>query len=258
MMTPNEEADDRGTITPRTCPFLNSNESVLATPPPPSPPVCSDMTEKQADILAAILGYILFDFVWCLSCNCEPLIMKAHHFVCILLIVLVLSKGNTGAELIFIFGVNQVTNFLLQLRWFLRYHGFNNGIVEFLFVISFFVERVWLTFTLFDRIAKSSSVPLEFKIFLIFHCVIGYVFSYHVALLVLNKCCRSKNKPPVPSTISFDQYEDQGDFDDDDGVTEEEHCGKTKSNSLPYDKSNSPLYDKSNTPYDTDSECHCE
>lgn len=119
----------------------------------------------------------------------------------------------------------------------------------------FLLELLLLLFQLLYWLFLTFSTP---QIFLIFHCVIGYVFSYHVALLVLNKCCRSKNKPPVPSTISFDQYEDQGDFDDDDGVTEEEHCGKTKSNSLPYDKSNSPLYDKSNTPYDTDSECHCE
>lgn len=172
----------------------------------------SSVTERQADVLAAILGYIIFDFIWCLTNNCEPWIMKVHHSICIFLIVLALTKANCGSELILIYAVNQVTNLFLQLRWFLRYHGFNNGGVELLFIISFFYERIWLSFTLFVKIARSTSVSLEFKLCLIIHCLIGYIFSYHVGLLVLNKvnrtCYGSTHKtPPRHSTLSFEQYE---------------------------------------------------
>lgn len=189
----------------------------------------TEVTEKQADILATILGYILFDFVWSLTSNCEPFIMKAHHTVCIFLTVLVLTKGRGGAELIFIYAANQITNFLLQLRWFLRYHNFNNGGVEILFFVSFFIERIYLTFTLYLRIGRSSGVPGEFKVFLGLYCLIGYVFSYHVMVLLISRVTRTYHSyaetHPTPSllkktpsshhsSISFDRYDSQGECED--------------------------------------------
>lgn len=92
------------------------------------------------------LGYFLFDFLWCLYMKTEGGVMLAHHLVSILGLVYILYQGKCGSELTAVMGASEVTNPLLQLRWFLKETGHYRGrigkIVDCLFVMLFLTVRL--------------------------------------------------------------------------------------------------------------------
>ncbi|XP_046338851.2 TLC domain-containing protein 5-like [Haliotis rufescens] len=92
------------------------------------------------------LGYFIFDFSWCLYFKTEGPAMMAHHALSIFGLTVTLVAGKYGTELVATICGAELTNPLLQLRWFLRetgqYHTIVGEIVDILFMGTFGMLRI--------------------------------------------------------------------------------------------------------------------
>lgn len=72
--------------------------------------------------------------------------MLFHHTLSICGMIMVLGLGKSATEVNAIVFVSEITNPLLQTRWFLRemgcYHTFLRAVVDFFFVFLFLVLRI--------------------------------------------------------------------------------------------------------------------
>ncbi|MBZ3877049.1 POU domain, class 2, transcription factor 3 [Sciurus carolinensis] len=106
----------------------------------------SPNTPLQVHVLCLTLGYFIFDLGWCIYFQSEGALMLAHHTLSILGIIMALVLGESGTEVNAVLFGSEITNPLLQLRWFLRetghYHSFTGDVVDFLFVALFTGVRI--------------------------------------------------------------------------------------------------------------------
>lgn len=102
----------------------------------------------QIRTVGLCLAYFLFDFGWCLYFKTEGPVMMAHHSLSIVGLSWCLFAGYYGTELVATIGGAEVTNPLLQLRWFLRQTGYYKtivgDIVDWAFILSFGFIRIIL------------------------------------------------------------------------------------------------------------------
>ncbi|XP_042656519.1 TLC domain-containing protein 5 isoform X3 [Tyto alba] len=91
----------------------------------------SPNTTLQVHVLCLSLGYFLFDLCWCVYFQTEGALMLAHHLVSILGITASLALGESATEVNAVIFGSEITNPLLQARWFLKemgcYHSFTGG-----------------------------------------------------------------------------------------------------------------------------------
>lgn len=94
------------------------------------------------------LGYFIFDMAWCVYFRTEGPVMLAHHTMSILGILLTLWLGESGIEGCAVLFGSEITNPLLQARWFLkqtgRYRTWMGDAVDVLFVLLFVVMRIFV------------------------------------------------------------------------------------------------------------------
>ncbi|KAK1787562.1 hypothetical protein P4O66_016053 [Electrophorus voltai] len=114
----------------------------------PWPFTHAGMENTPLQILALLLslGYFLFDMAWCLYFCSEGPVMLAHHTLSILGLVAALGTGRSGIETCAVLFGGEITNPLLQARWFLRQTGHHESCagdaVDLLFVVLFTSVRV--------------------------------------------------------------------------------------------------------------------
>ncbi|NXE94445.1 TM136 protein, partial [Menura novaehollandiae] len=114
----------------------------------------SPNTTLQVFGLCLSLGYFIFDLCWCVYFQTEGALMLAHHLVSIVGITASLALGESAADVNAVIFGSEITNPLLQARWFLkelgRYHTFTGDVVDFLFVVLFTGVRIgmgaWLMY----------------------------------------------------------------------------------------------------------------
>uniref|UniRef100_A0A0B6ZI29 TLC domain-containing protein n=1 Tax=Arion vulgaris TaxID=1028688 RepID=A0A0B6ZI29_9EUPU len=100
----------------------------------------------QVRTVSLCLGYFLFDVIWCLYFRTEGPAMMAHHFLSIAGLTWCLMSGSYGTELLATIGGAEITNPLLQFRWFLRetgrYKTLLGDIVDWAFMLLFGFFRI--------------------------------------------------------------------------------------------------------------------
>lgn len=105
-------------------------------------------TPLQISALVVSLGYFIFDMAWCVYFRTEGLVMLAHHTMSILGILLTLWLEESGIESCAVLFGSEITNPLLQTRWFLkhsgRYDSFLGDVVDILFVALFVFMRIFV------------------------------------------------------------------------------------------------------------------
>ncbi|NP_001304666.2 transmembrane protein 136 [Gallus gallus] len=114
----------------------------------------SPNTTLQVYGLCLSLGYFLFDLCWCVYFQTEGALMLAHHLVSIVGIAASLALGESAAEVNAVIFGSEITNPLLQARWFLKemgcYHSLAGDVVDFFFVVLFTGVRIgvgaWLMY----------------------------------------------------------------------------------------------------------------
>ena len=148
-------------------------------------------TQLHTDIVVLSLGYFLFDFAWCVSMQTEGLVMLLHHVVSMFGFGYVLYSGRYGCEITGVLGASEITNPLLQFRWFLKYSEMYSGTLE----------RVvdWTFACLFCSIRFGAGSMFFFTFFFSPHVniiallggtgfyIISVVFSVQVALYMHHK-----------------------------------------------------------------------
>ncbi|XP_075460234.1 TLC domain-containing protein 5 isoform X1 [Ascaphus truei] len=114
----------------------------------------SPNTPLQVQVLCLTLGYFFFDLCWCVYFQTEKALMLTHHILSILGIIMALTLGESATEVNAVLFGSEITNPLLQTRWFLRamghYDTLKGEAVDFLFVALFTVVRIgvgaWLLY----------------------------------------------------------------------------------------------------------------
>ena len=134
--------------------------SAVLTGPWPFSYIGGPNTSLHNTIMVVSLGYFLFDFCWCMYMNTEGPVMLAHHLVSIVGLSYSLYQGRVGSELTAVMGASEVTNPLLQLRWFLKQSGYYRGrlafILDSLFVSTFLMARLGVG-SVFHYVCQTSS-----------------------------------------------------------------------------------------------------
>ncbi|XP_059405088.1 TLC domain-containing protein 5-like [Carassius carassius] len=106
----------------------------------------TENTYLQILALVLSLGYFLFDMAWCVYFHTEGPVMLAHHTMSILGLVLALGLGESGIETCAVLFGSEITNPLLQARWFLkrmgRYDSLAGDVVDLLFILLFASVRI--------------------------------------------------------------------------------------------------------------------
>ncbi|XP_014671060.1 PREDICTED: transmembrane protein 136-like [Priapulus caudatus] len=112
-------------------------------------------TALQVITMGNSIGYFLFDICWCVVLGSEGLVMLCHHLVSILGLSWCLYIGESGIEMVATLFGAELTNPMLQYRWFLRETGRTKSriyeINNLAFVLSFAILRsgfgTWLLCT---------------------------------------------------------------------------------------------------------------
>ncbi|XP_053547560.1 TLC domain-containing protein 5 isoform X2 [Bombina bombina] len=106
----------------------------------------STNTPLQIHVLCLTLGYFFFDLGWCVYFQTEKALMLTHHLLSILGIIMALILGESATEVNAVLFGSEITNPLLQVRWFLResgqYDTLAGDVVDFLFVALFTIVRI--------------------------------------------------------------------------------------------------------------------
>ncbi|KAG8434629.1 hypothetical protein GDO86_012840 [Hymenochirus boettgeri] len=106
----------------------------------------SPNTPLQVHVLCLTLGYFCFDLCWCVYFQTEKALMLIHHVLSILGIIMSLTLGESATEVNAVLFGSEITNPLLQARWFLRetghYESLLGDAVDFLFVTLFTTVRI--------------------------------------------------------------------------------------------------------------------
>ncbi|XP_056140222.1 TLC domain-containing protein 5 [Lampris incognitus] len=153
----------------------------------------TDNTKLQTLALAICLGYFIFDMGWCLFFWSEGPVMLAHHTASIMGILLALVMGRSGCETCAVIFGSELTNPLLQTRWFLRqlgrYDSLLGDAVDLLFILLFATVRVGVGSVLFYCELTSPRAPLMIKVGGVGMYVLAWVFMVDIARFAHRKSC---------------------------------------------------------------------
>lgn len=148
-------------------------------------PPGTENTELQTFSLAVCLGYFFFDMGWCVCNHSEGPVMLAHHAASVVGILLALLMGVSGCETCGVIFGSEITNPLLQTRWFLRqlglYDGLLGDIVDLLFIFLFATVRVGVGTVMFYCELTSPRTTLIMKLGGVVMYVIAWVFMVDIA-----------------------------------------------------------------------------
>lgn len=155
-------------------------------------------TDLQVITMFISIGYFIYDFIWCIVYQPEPKIMLYHHLASIIAIFYILLHGSSGSEAVGGLGSLELTNPLLQARWFLRTLGYMNTtlykFVEVTFFILFLVVRLGYGSKLLISVLRSQKSAIPVKGCTILLYLISLIFIYSIGRFVVRKLLRGNVK----------------------------------------------------------------
>ncbi|XP_054650847.1 TLC domain-containing protein 5a [Dunckerocampus dactyliophorus] len=148
-------------------------------------------TPLQISALVLSLGYFIFDMAWCIYFRTEGAVMLAHHTVSILGILLTLWLGESGIEGCAVLFGSEITNPLLQARWFLKQTGRHGtplaDTVDILFVLLFVLMRVFVGGTMLYCELISPRPRFFIKCGGVAMYVLSWVFMVDIVRFIIRK-----------------------------------------------------------------------
>ena len=144
-------------------------------------------TSCQINVIYFSLSYFIFDTCWCVYMKTEGFLMVMHHFVTLGILAASFYLERYGYGCMLMLCVGELTNPMLQIRWFLRskeLHRTTFAVInEALFVILFTILRLFFgSYVLYVLLLRGTNIPVE--------ClgialqVVNYAFMYEVFMLV--------------------------------------------------------------------------
>lgn len=143
------------------------------------------------------MGYFAFDIIWCFRYN-EPQIIKFHHMVTCLGLFYYSFKLSHQYMVVYCLGLLEITNPLVQTRWYLTYHNKTKElifqIVDKTFIISFLYTRIFVSsyYFYFTWTRPEMNCTADDYLFIIFGLLIGYGLSGHMIHYLIDVYRKSK------------------------------------------------------------------
>lgn len=141
-------------------------------------------SEFQAFLIVFSLGYFLQDLMWCLYYQTESNLMVAHHMYSCVALLRILRSQKTGGQTTCTLGALEITNPLLQARWFVRSHGMRDTnlfvAIEIAFLIMFLVVRIMVGSCICFFIMTTPRNSWEYKILTMVIYVISWMFMVNI------------------------------------------------------------------------------
>lgn len=112
--------------------------------------------------------------------------MKFHHILTVTGLFYYSFKISKQFFIVYAIGLTEITNPLLQVRWFLKQHGLRNSIafkiIEPLFITMFFSIRVFvLSYYLYEaHFNKELEFDIPDRIFTTLGAATGYALAYQM------------------------------------------------------------------------------
>ncbi|XP_077579235.1 TLC domain-containing protein 5a [Stigmatopora nigra] len=148
-------------------------------------------TPLQINIMLLSLGYFVFDMAWCVYFRTEGAVMLAHHSMSILGILLTLWLGESAIEGCAVLFGSEITNPLLQTRWFLKQTGRSGtplaNAVDAIFVLLFVFMRVFVGGTMLYFELKSPRPRFFIKCGGVALYALSWVFTVDIVRFALRK-----------------------------------------------------------------------
>ncbi|XP_028838446.1 TLC domain-containing protein 5 [Denticeps clupeoides] len=153
----------------------------------------SENTWLQTMAMVLSLGYFIFDMAWCMYFHTEGPVMLAHHTMSILGILLALALGESGIETCAVLFGTEITNPLLQIRWFLkrtgRYDSLLGDAVDVLFILMFAFVRIGVGSRMLICELTSPRPSLAVKIEGVAIYSLSWLFMVDIARFAYRKSC---------------------------------------------------------------------
>uniref|UniRef100_A0A8C6TM11 TLC domain containing 5b n=1 Tax=Neogobius melanostomus TaxID=47308 RepID=A0A8C6TM11_9GOBI len=148
-------------------------------------------TVLQERALSVCLGYFFFDLSWCVLHRSEGPVMMTHHGASIAAIAVTLWLGSSGCETCGVVFGSELTNPLLQARWFLRHAGRYDSLlgdaVDVAFISLFAGVRVGVGSVMFYRQLTSPRPALVMKLGGVVMYALAWVFMVDIARFCFKK-----------------------------------------------------------------------
>ncbi|KAM3964318.1 TLC domain-containing protein 5-like [Aphomia sociella] len=136
-------------------------------------------------------GYFAFDLLWCLVYWTENNLMLCHHASALIAITIYMQKDYTGCTFACTLALLEVTNPLLQTRWFLKHEGYEKNvlylIVEASYLIIFLAARGVLGTYIMYKIMKSDMFDMDEKLMSLVFYLVSVAFMYDIMGYVVYK-----------------------------------------------------------------------
>ncbi|KAG6445683.1 TLC domain-containing protein 5 [Manduca sexta] len=129
-------------------------------------------------------GYFAFDLLWCVVYWSESALMLCHHISALIAITIYMQKQYTGCTFACTLALLEITNPLLQIRWFLKNGGQNKTvifmIVEVTYLVMFVLARGILGTYLMYKILNSDVFDTDQKIISVIFYIVSAGFLYNI------------------------------------------------------------------------------
>ncbi|XP_056643891.1 TLC domain-containing protein 5-like, partial [Diorhabda sublineata] len=144
----------------------------------------------QSVLLSFSAGYFVHDLIWMIQYDHDKLMM-AHHTYSAIALMRMLFKGYSGAQATCSLGSMEITNPVLQMRWFIRAEGMYPSIlftsVETTFVIVFVTVRIILGSFILKTIMMQPKNDWDFIIMSIVIYILSWLFLINIFKYLLVK-----------------------------------------------------------------------
>lgn len=144
-------------------------------------------------------GYFFLDLLWCFK-HGETGVMKFHHIVTVTGLIYYSFKMKQLYYILFALGITEMTNPLLQIRWYLKYHEMRDTfafkIVEVLFILAFFFVRLFLCsyYAYLAWTVPKYNFTGDDLFFITLGLFVGYSLSYQMLSYIIYQFQKSKKK----------------------------------------------------------------
>ncbi|XP_047509287.1 TLC domain-containing protein 5-like [Pieris napi] len=140
----------------------------------------SKITTARYAVMVWSWGYFAFDLLWCIIYWTDSYVMLVHHISALIAINIYMGKDNTGCTFACTLALMEITNPLLQSRWFLRSEGYEGTLiyyaVEIVYLILFIGLRGIFGTYLTYKILHSDMFDMDEKLISLVFYIVSLIF----------------------------------------------------------------------------------
>ncbi|KAG5866431.1 hypothetical protein JTB14_029682 [Gonioctena quinquepunctata] len=145
----------------------------------------------QSFLMVTSLGYFIHDLAWCLKYQMDDKLMLAHHVYSVCALFRMLFKGYSGAQTTCALGSMEITNPMLQARWFIRSEGLYPSVLftsmEITFMIVFVLVRIVLGTYYMIIISRQPKNDWDFVLFSLAIYTMSWMFFINIFKYAFSK-----------------------------------------------------------------------